>query len=77
MLARIVLFLLVGVVVWAYFRQRQRPAAPPPQAAPEVEPMRQCAECGLRLPDSLALPGKGGHYCSAEHRQQHEARLGS
>lgn len=75
-MARLVFFLLIGVLVWVYWRQRQRPSAPPP-AAPGAEAMRQCAECGLHLPDSLALPGKGGHYCCPEHRQRHEARSGS
>lgn len=76
-MARLIFFLLIGVLVWGYWRQRQRSAAPPPPSAPGAEAMRQCAECGLHLPDSLALPGKGGHYCCAEHRQRHEARLGS
>ncbi|MBB2484828.1 hypothetical protein H5407_06255 [Mitsuaria sp. WAJ17] len=36
--------------------------------------MVSCAECGTHLPESEAFPGRGGHFCSAEHRQRHEAR---
>ena len=38
--------------------------------------MVSCAECGTHLPESEAFPGRGGHFCSAEHRQRHEARQG-
>lgn len=52
--------------------QDQRPAAPRPPAAPAS--MTQCAECGVHLPEHEALPGRGGVFCSAAHRAQHEAR---
>lgn len=37
--------------------------------------MVRCAECGTHLPESEALPGRGGHFCGAAHRAAHEARL--
>jgi uncharacterized protein len=72
--------LLVGLawVIWLVWRKsqaRDQSAAPPAQStAAGAEAMRQCAECGVHLPDSQALPGRGGHFCSPEHRQRHEAR---
>lgn len=59
-------------------REDRRPASPPPPApapAPLPEAMLACAECGTHLPASEALPGRGGHFCSAAHRGAHEARL--
>jgi uncharacterized protein len=58
--------------------RRDAPPAPPaPTAASDLEPMVSCAECGTHLPASEALPGRGGVFCSAEHRSAHEARLGA
>lgn len=53
-----------------------RSAAPTEPAEPKVAPMVACASCGIHLPLAEALPGRGGHFCSAEHRARHEARQG-
>lgn len=50
------------------------PPPPPPAAAPQA--MLRCAECGMHLPADEALPGKGGVFCSAAHRNGFEARQG-
>jgi len=57
--------------------------APGPEARPRSRPqeadaamMVSCDECGMHLPQSEAFPGRGGHFCSAEHRQRHDARQG-
>ena len=34
----------------------------------EGEPMRQCAHCGVHLPESEAIVADGRHYCSESHR---------
>ncbi|HLO95359.1 MAG TPA: PP0621 family protein [Burkholderiaceae bacterium] len=47
-----------------------------PPAGAEAAMMVSCAECGTHLPEAEAYPGRGGHFCSAEHRQRHEARQG-
>lgn len=47
-----------------------------PSAGTDAALMVSCAECGTHLPESEAFPGRGGHFCSAEHRQRHEARQG-
>lgn len=74
----LLLALVLAVVLWWKHHQRGRsgPTPPaPPQPKPGAEPMRRCAECGLHMPLSQALPGKGGDFCSAEHRERHEARV--
>ncbi|SEK60474.1 uncharacterized protein SAMN05216359_102361 [Roseateles sp. YR242] len=55
-----------------------RPAGPPPATPvePEPEAMVRCTACGMHFPASDALPGRGGQFCSAEHRASFEARLG-
>ncbi|WP_269631729.1 PP0621 family protein [Pelomonas sp. BJYL3] len=47
-----------------------------PHQGAEAAMMVSCAECGTHLPQSEAFPGRGGHFCCAEHRQRHEARQG-
>jgi uncharacterized protein len=35
--------------------------------------MLRCAHCGTHLPQTEAITGRQGHYCSLAHRQQSEA----
>jgi uncharacterized protein len=35
-------------------------------------PMLQCSACGVHLPQSDAVTGRLGSYCSASHRTQQE-----
>lgn len=56
--------------------QRRTPAPPPPPAAMGPQAMVSCAHCGLHLPASEALPGRGGQFCSAAHRAAFEAAHG-
>ena len=69
---------LVLVVFWVWRSKRndeQRESRPPnagkttgsPRIATEVV---ACRVCQVHLPRSEALPGPGGLYCSAAHRQQ-------
>lgn len=75
---RVVLLLGLVWVIWLVWRKGQRrgePSATPAKAdVAGAEAMRQCAECGVHLPESQALPGRGGFFCCAEHRHRHEAR---
>ncbi|WP_348752587.1 PP0621 family protein [uncultured Aquincola sp.] len=69
----LVLFLIIGVVLYVMSRKRSAPPATPrpPRAgrAPQLEGMVACGHCGLHLPRSEALPGPDGAvYCSAAHR---------
>ncbi len=70
------LLIVVAAVLWWKHSQRGRRQAPPPPAPPPGQPeaMLRCAECGVHLPAHQALPGKGGAFCSSEHRERFEAR---
>ncbi|HEX3138477.1 MAG TPA: PP0621 family protein [Rhizobacter sp.] len=73
----IVIAVVVGVL-WL-MRSLRRPHLPPtpraPQAAePKNEEMVACAQCGVHLPRSEALPGRGGVFCGEAHRQAYESR---
>jgi uncharacterized protein len=47
-------------------------AAPEPGDRKRAEPMVQCAQCGVHLPASEALPSPNGlPFCSEAHRKQH------
>lgn len=51
-----------------------RPTRPSDRATPPAAPqeMTRCAVCGLHLPQSEAVAGQRGAYCSVAHRQQAE-----
>ncbi len=61
-------------------RDTAAPAASPPAptttvaAEPPPEEMVRCTECGTHLPVSESLPGRGGHFCCADHRSRFESR---
>jgi uncharacterized protein len=78
---RLVLLLLLVLVVVLWWKHRQRGGAAqtpsPPPAQPDVpaaEAMLRCAHCGVHMPASQSLPGLGGVFCSATHREQFESR---
>lgn len=49
-------------------------AAPTPAAGDRAEAMVRCADCGVHLPVSEALPAPGGrHFCSDVHRARHQS----
>lgn len=75
-------FLLVLVVVvvafyiWRNNRLGDRAEAArqaPPQGRPTVPTvMVACLHCGTHLPETEAVRGQQGAYCSTEHRRQRE-----
>lgn len=72
----LLLLIVVGVFVFMLGFKRGRPVAPA-SAKPKPSVPRDmvaCAQCGLHLPEDEALPGRGGHFCSAAHRSAYEAR---
>lgn len=78
----LLLILVLALVFFMLGVKRARPPArpdkaapPPPQPAPPQD-MVSCAQCGLHLPQSEALPGRGGQFCSAAHRAAFEAEHG-
>jgi uncharacterized protein len=72
----LLLLVLALLIVWQWRTHRDRKARqqPPPRgsAAQPLE-MVSCAECGMHITASDALEGRLGSYCSAAHRQRHEA----
>lgn len=79
MIGRLLLLLALGLalVLWWKHSQRGRQqgdATRQRQSAREPEAMLRCAECGVHLPTSQALPGKGGVFCGDAHRAAFEAR---
>jgi uncharacterized protein len=71
----LVVLLVVVLVLWLARAARRTPAPrkpPPAQRPPAIEEMVRCAHCGVHLPRSEALPGRGGLFCGASHRAEHE-----
>jgi uncharacterized protein len=71
--------LLIAVVLLVLWLLKPRRRVEPPaqrKAVPGTEPMVVCAHCGVHLPSSDALPGRGGVFCGEAHRQAHEAAAG-
>ncbi|MCY1302222.1 hypothetical protein D9M70_518680 [compost metagenome] len=42
-------------------------AGQPQSAEPIAEPMVQCAQCGVHLPQGEAIAWRGLHYCRRSH----------
>jgi uncharacterized protein len=74
--------LLIAIVIGVLWLTRTlRKPVPPPQpngspssaSAPAAEALPPedivaCAQCGIHLPRSEALPGRGGLFCGEAHR---------
>jgi uncharacterized protein len=77
--AKIILVVLGLLAAWwilkAYRRRIDRRDAPPP-AGTSGENMVQCALCGVHLPRSESLTFEGRAFCSADHRERHQAGKG-
>lgn len=67
----LILFLLGLFVIWTLRRASEgaarRREAPPRER--QIEAMRECAHCGVHVPDSEAVRDGELYYCSAEHRR--------
>jgi uncharacterized protein len=61
----------VAYAVWRNNRLQDAAARRPPVRPQLPQEMVACAQCGLHLPKSEALPGtRGDWYCCKEHRQR-------
>ena len=70
----VLLLIAVAVLFWM-LRGGWRRANPPrrtPAEASAAQTMLSCAQCGMHLPRDEALPGRGGVFCGAEHREAFE-----
>jgi uncharacterized protein len=71
----LVVLAVVVLVLWLARAVRRTPVPrkpPPAQRPPAIEEMVRCAHCGVHLPRSEALPGRGGLFCGPSHRAEHE-----
>jgi len=66
----LVLLLIVLAVIW-WIRQQRKPSKPTPPPS-GTQTMLPCTHCGTHVPESDALRGKNGLYCSEAHRHTHE-----
>ena len=74
--------LVLAVVMVAFYIWRNnrlgdradapRQAPPPPGRANVPAIMVACRQCGTHLPETEAVQGSQGAYCSADHRRQYE-----
>jgi len=71
------LWAVVIYLVWRWFNASQRnkaegsasPSSMSQTKHPDTEAMVKCAQCGVYLPISEALPGSGNQFfCSDSHR---------
>ena len=65
-MARIVLFIVIGLIVWGLFRGFGRSRVSRNEAASRPSPgedMVACARCGVHMPRSEAKIDAGSFYC--------------
>lgn len=71
------LILSVLALVWLLRATSRRAVRPPdpgsPAKPPQVQAMLACAHCGVLMPRDEALPGRGGVFCSEQHRDTFES----
>jgi uncharacterized protein len=72
----VLLILAVFLLFWM-LRGGMRRRAKPPQSGTvqpdtKAQAMLTCAQCGAYLPRDVALPGRGGVFCDASHRDAFE-----
>lgn len=68
---------LIAFYLWRNNRVTDRsqsaaPKTPAPGRSNTPAIMVACRECGTHLPDTEAVRGRQGAYCSIEHQRQHE-----
>ena len=70
----LLLFALIGVVLWWLKTQRRDSTHSQEEGsqAHKAQNMVRCKHCDLHLPQSDALEGSLGFYCSASHRAAKE-----
>jgi uncharacterized protein len=76
------LWAVIGYLVWRWFKASKRnkaegsvsPGTMSQSTHPDTEAMVKCAQCGLHLPISEALPGSSNQFfCSDAHRGSRNA----
>lgn len=70
-MGKILLLIVVGLVIYAIFRNYQRSLNKPSASSRSqtAEDMVQCAHCKVNLPRSEAIKTEGTFYCTTEHQK--------
>ena len=71
----LLLFFIFMVLLWQWRHAREKKvnlAARKNAPAPGTVEIVQCAHCGVHIPETDALKGSKGLYCTAQHRQARE-----
>lgn len=71
-MSKLILLLFLGLLAYLVFKGFQRAASRRRSDAERPMPperMVTCTRCGVHLPESEALEGDGGPFCSEEHRR--------
>lgn len=66
----LVLLVIVSAGIWWIRQQRRSTSTQPKKSEPHI--MVACADCGTHIPESDAIHGAHGVYCSQAHRNRHE-----
>jgi len=72
----LLLLLVALLILWQWRGWRDRGArddAPSPRSDAHPIEMVACLQCGMHVAAPEAVTGRLGPYCSASHRQRHEA----
>lgn len=76
----LLVFAVVLVAIWFWRQGRKTDNDKPPLAPRPAEPlppptaMVVCLHCGTHLPETEAVCGRQGAYCSEEHRRLRESQ---
>jgi uncharacterized protein len=69
----ILLVVLAGVIWWLRTKRNNSDKTQDPSSqSPNPQTMVRCAHCDLHLPQTDAVEGSLGVYCSASHRSARE-----
>jgi len=69
---KLILLLFLGLLAYLVLKGFQRPPSSRPKTGRKArapERMVACARCGINVPESEAIAGNGGPFCSEEHRR--------
>lgn len=68
----VIALVVVLVLLWMTRKSRATASKPHTTKTSTRDDMVACIECGVHVPRSEALPGRGGLFCGEEHRARHE-----
>ncbi|WP_137935819.1 PP0621 family protein [Chitinivorax sp. B] len=70
MLIRILILLVIGYLIWRWFRAREQ-STKPPEIRPATQ-LVQCNHCHTLIPESESTKVGQRVYCSEEHAKHHQ-----